>query len=151
MLLNLLEGKELPVYGDGLHVRDWLHVDDHAEALWSIVRGGRAGETYNVGGAGERTNLELIQLLAGSVAAETGKTTAELEALIRFVEDRPGHDRRYAIDSGKLREGLGWSPRYELPAGLAASVRWYLANSAWLARVRTGAYRAWMATNYEQR
>jgi len=151
MLLNLIEGKELPVYGDGLHVRDWLHVDDHAEALWLIVRAGQAGETYNVGGEGERTNLELIRLLMASVAAETGRPGVEFEQLVRFVKDRPGHDRRYAIDGSKLRSRLGWSPRRELVGGLADTVRWYLGNPGWLERVRSGAYREWLGTNYERR
>ncbi|HEV8549885.1 MAG TPA: dTDP-glucose 4,6-dehydratase [Polyangiaceae bacterium] len=151
MILNLAEGKPLPVYGDGLNVRDWLYVDDHAEAIWRIVRSGRAGETYNVGGEGERTNLEIIRLLIENVAAQTGKAKAELERQITFVKDRPGHDRRYAIDFGKVKSELGWSPAHDLARGLADTVRWYLDNSGWIERVRTGAYREWMATNYEQR
>jgi dTDP-glucose 4,6-dehydratase len=151
MILNLFEGKPLPVYGDGLNVRDWLYVDDHAEALWLIVCSGRQGETYNVGGEGERTNLEIIRLLIASVSGATGKRGDELERLITFVKDRPGHDRRYAIDFGKLRAELGWSPRHDLSSGLADTVRWYLGNSGWIERVRTGAYREWMATNYERR
>jgi dTDP-glucose 4,6-dehydratase len=149
--LNLAEGKPVPVYGDGLNVRDWLHVDDHVEAVWTILRRGRAGETYNVGGEGERTNLELIRLLRAHVARETGKSESELERLVTFVKDRPGHDRRYALDSGKLRTELGWTPRHELASGLADTVRWYLAHPAWLEHVRTGAYRAWLETNYASR
>ena len=151
MVLNLCEGKALPVYGDGLNVRDWLYVDDHAEAIWSIVRGGKSGETYNVGGEGERTNLEIIRLLIEIVAEQTGKDPAELEKLITFVKDRPGHDRRYAIDFSKLERELGWSPKHDLAAGLRETVRFYLTNSGWLERVRTGAYREWLATNYERR
>jgi dTDP-glucose 4,6-dehydratase len=151
MILNLVENKPLPVYGDGLNVRDWLYVDDHAEALWTILRRGRAGETYNVGGEGERTNLDIIRLLISHVARETGRAPAELERLITFVKDRPGHDRRYAIDFEKLRAELGWTPRHDLDHGLAETVRWYLTNSAWLKRVRTGAYREWMQQNYEKR
>lgn len=151
MVLNLAEGKPLPVYGDGLNVRDWLYVDDHAEAIWSIVTRGKSGETYNVGGEGERTNLEIIKLLIDNVAAETGKTSAALESLITFVKDRPGHDRRYAIDFGKVKGELGWTPKHDLAAGLRDTVRWYLSNSGWIERVRTGAYREWMATNYAAR
>jgi dTDP-glucose 4,6-dehydratase len=151
MILNLVEQKPLPVYGDGLNVRDWLYVDDHAEALWTIVRRGRAGETYNVGGEGERTNLDIIRLLIGHVARETGRAPAELERLITFVKDRPGHDRRYAIDFSKVHGELGWIPRHDLDRGLAETVRWYLTNSDWLQRVRTGAYRDWMQQNYEKR
>jgi len=151
MVLNLCEGKALPVYGDGLNVRDWLYVDDHAEAIWSIVRTGRSGEAYNVGGEGERTNLEIIRLLIENVAEQTGKDRADLEQLITFVKDRPGHDRRYAIDFSKLERELGWSPKHDLAAGLRDTVRFYLTNPGWLEGVRTGAYREWLATNYERR
>lgn len=151
MILNLLAGKSLPVYGDGLNVRDWLYVDDHAEAIWSIVRSGRAGETYNVGGEGERTNLEIIGLLMASVATQAGKSLADLEQLVTFVTDRPGHDRRYAIDFSKIKSELGWEPRHDLARGLADTVSWYLSNGDWIERVRTGAYRAWLETNYGTR
>lgn len=151
MILNLLAGKSLPVYGDGLNVRDWLYVDDHAEAIWSIVRSGRAGETYNVGGEGERTNLEIIGLLMASVATQAGKSLADLEQLVTFVTDRPGHDRRYAIDFSKIKSELGWEPRHDLARGLADTVSWYLSNGEWIERVRTGAYRAWLETNYGTR
>jgi dTDP-glucose 4,6-dehydratase len=151
MILNLVEGKALPVYGDGMNVRDWLYVDDHAEAIHAILRFGRAGETYNVGGDGEKTNLEIIQLLMGEVAECTGKSKADLERLITFVKDRPGHDRRYAIDFAKIQNELGWRPRHDLKAGLASTTRWYLDNGTWIDHVRTGAYREWMNTNYDRR
>jgi dTDP-glucose 4,6-dehydratase len=151
MILNLLAGKPLPVYGDGLNVRDWLYVDDHAEAIWSIVRSGRAGETYNVGGEGERTNLEIIRLLIAGVATQAGKSVADLENLVTFVKDRPGHDRRYAIDFSKIKAELGWEPRHDLARGLADTVSWYLSNAEWIEHVRTGAYRAWLETNYGAR
>jgi dTDP-glucose 4,6-dehydratase len=151
VILNLFEGRPLPVYGDGLNVRDWLHVDDHAEAIWAILRRGRAGETYNVGGEAERTNLDIVELLIEHVARETGKPRAALERLITFVEDRPGHDRRYAIDCSKIERELSFKPRHDLERGLADTVRWYLGNPAWLERVRTGAYREGMTQNYERR
>jgi dTDP-glucose 4,6-dehydratase len=151
MILNLFENKPLPVYGDGKNVRDWLYVDDHAEALWTILCRGRTGETYNVGGEGERTNLEIIALLIEAVASVTDKSVGELEKLITFVKDRPGHDRRYAIDFSKIERELGWSPRHDLAAGLADTVRWYLQNPGWTERVRTGAYREWLQTNYAKR
>jgi dTDP-glucose 4,6-dehydratase len=151
MIMNLVEDKPLPIYGDGLNVRDWLYVDDHAEAVWRIVRSGRAGETYNVGGEGERTNLEIVRLLIERVAAETGKSRAALESLITFVRDRPGHDRRYAIDFTKLKSELGWLPRRNLASGLAETVRFYFAHRDWIERVRAGAYRDWLRENYEQR
>jgi dTDP-glucose 4,6-dehydratase len=151
MILNLVEGKPLPIYGDGLYVRDWLYVDDHVEAIWAIVRRGRRGETYNVGGEGERTNLEIVAELIDCVASETGKSKAELEALKTFVKDRPGHDRRYAIDCSKLRSELGWTPKHDLESGLRATVRWFLDNRAWVESVRTGAYRDWIEQNYGNR
>jgi dTDP-glucose 4,6-dehydratase len=151
MILNLCEGKPLPIYGDGLYVRDWLYVDDHVEAIWAIVCRGRSGETYNVGGEGERTNLEIVKMLIDSVASETGKSVAELEALKTFVKDRPGHDRRYAIDFSKIKSELGWTPKHDLESGLKATVAWFLANRAWVEGVRTGAYRDWIEKNYENR
>jgi dTDP-glucose 4,6-dehydratase len=151
MILNLVEGKPLPIYGDGLYVRDWLYVDDHVEAIWAIVTSGRAGETYNVGGEGERTNLEIVKMLIDCVAAETGKSVDELEKQKTFVKDRPGHDRRYAIDFSKIKSELGWQPKHDLKAGLRATVRWFLANREWVERVRSGAYREWIAQNYDNR
>jgi dTDP-glucose 4,6-dehydratase len=151
MILNLFEGKELPVYGDGLNVRDWLFVDDHAEALWVILTRGKVGQTYNVGGNNEWTNIAIVKRLIELVAEARGKSTAELEALIRYVKDRPGHDRRYAIDSSKLQNELGWGPRHDLDSGLRATVRWYADNGAWVAGVRSGAYREWIDANYAAR
>jgi dTDP-glucose 4,6-dehydratase len=151
MILNLFEGKELPVYGDGLNVRDWLFVDDHAEALWLVLTRGQSGQTYNVGGNNEWTNLAIVRRLIELVAELEGKPKAELEALIRFVKDRPGHDRRYAIDSSKLQRELGWSPRHDLDTGLSETVRWYARNAAWVAGVRSGAYRDWIEANYGSR
>jgi dTDP-glucose 4,6-dehydratase len=151
MILNLFEGKELPVYGDGLNVRDWLFVDDHAEALWVILTRGKLGQTYNVGGNNEWTNIAIVKRLIELVAEAKGKPRTELEAQIRYVKDRPGHDRRYAIDSSKLKNELGWGPRYDLDSGLRATVRWYAENSAWVSGVRSGAYREWIDANYAAR
>jgi dTDP-glucose 4,6-dehydratase len=151
MILNMFEGKELPVYGDGLNVRDWLFVDDHAEALWLILTRGRVGQTYNVGGNNEWTNIAIVNKLIELVAAAKGTPVAELQRSIRFVKDRPGHDRRYAIDSSKLQDELGWRPRHDLDRGLEATVRWYAENAAWVAGVRSGAYREWIDANYVAR
>lgn len=151
MILNLFEGKELPVYGDGLNVRDWLFVDDHAEALWVILTRGKVGQTYNVGGNNEWTNIAIVKRLIELVAEAKGKPRAELEALIRYVKDRPGHDRRYAIDSTKLQSELGWSPAHDLDSGLRTTVRWYAENGAWVTGVRSGAYREWIDANYAAR
>ena len=151
MVLNMLEGKPLPVYGDGMNVRDWLYVDDHAEAIWLILKRGKAGETYNVGGRAEWANLPLLKKLIGIVADETGRERQKLEELITFVKDRPGHDRRYAVDSSKIERELGFEQRHDLESGLVETVRWYLKNDAWVQRVRSGAYREWLEANYASR
>ncbi len=151
MILNLFEGKELPVYGDGLNVRDWLFVDDHAEALWVILTRGRSGQTYNVGGNNEWTNIAIVKRLIELVAELRGIQVAELSRLIRFVKDRPGHDRRYAIDSSKLQRELGWAPKHDLDGGLRETVRWYADNGAWVSAVRSGSYREWLEANYTAR
>ena len=151
MIANCLEGKPLPVYGDGQNVRDWLYVDDHAEAVWLVVTRAAAGTSWNVGGRNEKKNLDLLHELIGVVARLTKQDPAELTRLITFVRDRPGHDRRYAIDCGKIERLLGWTPRHDFGAGLEATVRWTLEHRDWIDRVRSGAYRAWMDTNYGKR
>jgi dTDP-glucose 4,6-dehydratase len=151
MITNCLEGKPLPVYGDGQNVRDWLYVDDHAEALWLILRKGAPGTTWNVGGKNEQKNLDVLHTLIASVARLANKDQAQLEKLITFVKDRPGHDRRYAIDCTKIERLLGWTPRHDFAQGLEDTVRWYLDNGAWVERVKSGAYRAWMDQNYGAR
>ena len=148
MILNMLEGKTLPVYGQGTNVRDWLYVEDHCAAIWAIVSGGEPGETYNIGGETEMRNLDLVKLLCRLVAEETDTDAARYEALIRFVADRPGHDQRYAIDCSKMKEALGWAPSQSFETGLRRTVRWYLDNKAWVDSVRTGDYRKWIEKNY---
>jgi dTDP-glucose 4,6-dehydratase len=148
VILNLLERKALPIYGDGSNVRDWLHVDDHVDAIRTILLKGKIGQTYNIGGNSERTNLQLIDKLIEIVADETGCTSSELASLKTFVKDRPGHDQRYAIDAQKIRQELGFSPRYEVNEGLRETVRWYLKNGPWITRVRSGEYRSWIEKNY---
>jgi len=147
MILNAAEGRPLPVYGTGENVRDWLFVDDHAEAIWRVASEGRIGETYNVGGDNERTNLEVVTMIADAVAAATGRGKSE----ITFVADRPGHDHRYAIDFTKLMAELGWRPKETFETGLAKTVAWYLSNPAWVESIRTGAYRDWIDQNYGSR
>ena len=151
MILNMLEGKPLPVYGDGKNIRDWLYVVDHNAAVWTIMTRGTIGETYNIGGENEWENIRLLHRLIEIVAEETGKSVQELEGLITYVKDRPGHDRRYAIDCSKLKNELGWKQSVSFDEGLRHTVRWYLDNPEWIASVRSGAYRAWIATNYENR
>ncbi len=151
MISNMLEGQPLPVYGDGLNVRDWLHVEDHVEAVWAIAQRGELGRTYNIGGNCELTNLQLIDRLLDAVAMVSGKALDDLRQLIRFVPDRPGHDRRYAIDSSFLERELHWTPKRNIEEGLLDTVRWYVGNGEWVSRVRSGAYRAWLEQNYGAR
>lgn len=132
MILNALEGRPLPVYGDGQNVRDWLHVSDHCAALWQILGRGRCGEAYNIGGANECSNLDLVRQLCALLDAKSPRADgASYARQITFVPDRPGHDRRYAIDSSKLRRELGWQPQVSLAEGLASTIDWYLTNRAW--------------------
>ncbi len=151
MILNAAEGKPLPVYGTGANVRDWLYVDDHCRAIWEVARRGRIGETYNVGGNCEMANLQVVREICRLVAAAMGKTAGEVESLIQFVKDRPGHDWRYAIDCSKLMRDLGWRPEESFESGLKKTVEWYLGNREWVQRVRSGEYRKWMEMNYGKR
>jgi len=140
MIANAGEDQALPVYGDGLNVRDWLYVEDHCEALLAVLERGRAGEVYNIGGNNEYPNLAIVRLILS--------TLQKSETLIRYVKDRPGHDRRYAIDAGKIRRELGWEPRFRFEQALPRTIQWYQANSLWLQRVRSGAYRDYYARQY---
>ncbi len=144
MILNALEGRPLPVYGDGAQVRDWLYVEDHARALVLVATRGEVGETYNIGGHNEKTNLEVVRgicALLEEMAPERKRGVARYEELIEFVRDRPGHDRRYAIDASKIARELGWRPEESFESGLRKTVRWYLDNEWWWKRVQDGSYR----------
>jgi dTDP-glucose 4,6-dehydratase len=151
MIANALERRPLPVYGQGANVRDWLYVNDHCQAIWTVIEKGRVGETYNIGGNNEVKNLDLVKTLCRIVAKETDCSEQELLDLVTFVKDRPGHDLRYAIDASKLRAECGWVPQETLDTGLRKTVRWYLDHRDWLDEVRSGAYRDWMKQNYETR
>ena len=149
MLLNALEARPLPIYGDGLNVRDWLHVEDHCAGILRVLAAGVPGEKYNIGGGNERTNLAIIDRLcevleqlrpAASNAALAERGLASYEALKTFVPDRPGHDRRYAIDATKIRRDLGWAPRHDFESGLLATARWYLENREWCEQIQAGRY-----------
>ncbi|MBK6982642.1 MAG: dTDP-glucose 4,6-dehydratase [Betaproteobacteria bacterium] len=150
MIANALEAKPLPVYGDGRQVRDWLYVGDHCEAIRLVLEKGRPGEVYNVGGNAEKPNLDVVHALCDSLDALRPREGGH-RGLIARVADRPGHDRRYAIDAGKMRSELGWSPRESFESGLARTVRWYLDNADWVAQVRSGEYRNWIEKNYGKR
>jgi len=150
MIANALEGKPLPVYGDGRQVRDWLYVGDHCEAIRMVLARGRPGEVYNIGGGAERRNIEVVHALCDALQALRAREGG-YRGLIAHVADRPGHDRRYAIDARKIRAELGWSPRESFESGIERTVRWYLDNAAWVAQVRSGEYRRWIETNYGKR
>ncbi len=151
MILNADDRQPLPVYGQGTNIRDWLHVDDHADALWCILQRGSAGHTYNIGSSNEWTNIALVNRILELVADLRGVDPEELRALIRMVSDRPGHDLRYAIDWTALREQLRWKPSVDFARGLRETVDWYLTHPEWIDRVRSGAYREWIEENYDKR
>jgi len=143
MIINALHDKELPIYGDGLNVRDWLHVEDHCQAIDLVLHKGRDGEVYNVGGNNERTNIEIVK----TILAQLGKP----ESLMKFVKDRPGHDRRYAIDATKLRTELGWEPKYTFETGIKQTIDWYLNNQEWWQNIISGEYQEYFKSQYGDR
>lgn len=143
MIINALNDKELPVYGDGLNIRDWLYVEDHCQAIDLVLHKGRDGEVYNVGGNNERTNIDIVK----TILAQLGKP----ESLIKFVKDRPGHDRRYAIDATKLREELGWQPKHTFETGIKETIQWYLDNRQWWENIISGEYQDYFKSQYGDR
>jgi dTDP-glucose 4,6-dehydratase len=140
MIANAQEEKELPVYGDGMNVRDWLYVQDHCEALQRVLEAGTPGEVYNIGGNNEHPNLFIVRTILRALRRP--------DSLIRFVKDRPGHDRRYAIDASKIQRELGWRPRFDFATALPLTIAWYRAHPLWLQRVRSGAYREYYRRQY---
>ncbi|MEH7414510.1 dTDP-glucose 4,6-dehydratase [Neobacillus drentensis] len=143
MIINALHDKELPIYGDGLNIRDWLHVEDHCQAIDLVLHKGRNGEVYNVGGNNERTNIEIVKTIL--------KHLNKPESLMKFVTDRPGHDRRYAIDAAKLRTELGWSPKYNFDTGIEQTINWYLNNQEWWENIISGDYQDYVKKQYGDR
>jgi dTDP-glucose 4,6-dehydratase len=150
MIGNALAGKPLPIYGDGQNIRDWLYVGDHCAAIRRVLEAGRVGETYNIGGRQEKTNIEIVETLC-ALLDRLRPSAQPYRSLMNFVADRPGHDRRYAIDARKIEREFGWTPRETFASGIEKTVRWYLDNAAWVEHVTSGAYRAWIATNYAAR
>ena len=150
MIVNAVQGKPLPVYGDGLNVRDWLYVGNHCEAVRLVLQRGRLGETYNIGGNAEKANLEVVQSIC-AILDELRPDHVPHAKLISFVKDRPGHDRRYAMDSRKIASELGWKPRERFDTGLRKTVKWYLDNMRWIEDVTSGEYRRWIQMNYAHR
>jgi len=152
VILKALDGESLPVYGDGQNVRDWLYVADHCEGIRMVLAHGRCGETYNIGGSNERRNLDVVTAICDILdQLKPDAVIGQRRKLITFVKDRPGHDRRYAIDATKIRRDLGWTPRTAFEAGIRETVEWYLANMDWVRDVRSGAYHEWLELNYKAR
>ena len=149
IILNALEGKSLPVYGDGRNVRDWLYVRDHCIAIWIIMKNGKKGETYNVGGDSEIENIKLVEMICDILDEEDKLSDGRSRRdLITFVKDRPGHDLRYAIDFSKLNKELNWSPETSLETGIRYTIQWYMDNRKWIERVKSGEYQTWIKTHY---
>lgn len=150
IIINALEKKPLPVYGKGDQIRDWLYVEDHARALYQVVTEAEVGSTYNIGGHNEKKNLEVVETVC-ALLDELQPTEGRYADLITYVNDRPGHDRRYAIDSSKIQRDLGWKPQETFESGLRKTVQWYLTNNEWINNVKSGAYQSWIEQNYEKR
>ena len=150
IILNAVNGKPLPIYGKGDNIRDWLYVDDHARALRLVLEKGRQGETYNIGGWNEKTNLEVVHAVC-AILDELRPQGAPYASLITYVQDRPGHDRRYAIDASKIANELGWKPLESFETGLRKTVEWYLTNTDWVNGVVSGEYQNWIQQNYGDR
>jgi len=148
MILNARDGKPLPVYGDGQNVRDWLYVEDHCTAIAAVLANGRVGETYNIGGWNEKRNLEIVHTICDLVDEMAGRGKSSRRELVTFVRDRPGHDRRYAMDARKIERELGWKPAETFETGIRKTVRWYLENEIWVKDVTSGSYRQWVETHY---
>jgi dTDP-glucose 4,6-dehydratase len=152
VILNALDGKPLPVYGDGLNIRDWLYVRDHCEAICQVLEKGRLGEVYNVGGINEIKNIDVVTTICRKLDELRPRADGKpYESQITYVTDRPGHDRRYAIDPTKIQAHIGWSPAETFESGINKTVSWYLENTEWISTVRSGAYRDWISTNYSGR
>ncbi len=151
MIVNALAGKPLPVYGDGMQVRDWLYVRDHCSAIRAVLASGRVGETYNVGGWNEKPNIDIVKTVCALLDELRPNPAGSYSRLVTYVKDRPGHDRRYAIDARKIERELGWRPAETFDSGIRKTVQWYLDHAAWVADVQSGSYREWMSKNYVAR
>ena len=158
IILNALEGKPLPIYGDGKNVRDWLYVEDHCSAIWRIIEKGKIGETYNIGGNSEKKNIDIVKKICAILdvkrpvknnSAFKGGKLKKYSDLITFVKDRLGHDRRYAINSSKIQKELGWKPKHSFEGGLTSTINWYLENTKWVKKIKTASYAGWLKKNYK--
>lgn len=151
MISNIREGKPLPVYGKGDNIRDWIYVEDHNRAVWLIVNKGRTGQKYNIGGENEWQNIKLLHKVIELSAEKLGKPASEIEKTITYVKDRPGHDKRYAIDCTKIKTEFGWQRKMTFEEGLNATVDWYLKNTEWVNHILSGEYTKWIDANYKSR
>ena len=151
MINNMSEEKALPVYGKGLNVRDWLYVEDHCNAIWSIINNGKRGETYNIGGENEIRNIDIVNILCEKMAEIKGKEQDYFKKLITFVKDRPGHDWRYAINMDKIKNVLDFKVSVNFEEGITKTIRWYLNNKDWIESIKSGEYRKWINKNYGER
>ncbi len=150
MIAHALQGKPLPIYGDGKNIRDWLYVEDHCRAIMTVLEKGRIGETYNVGGLNEKTNLEIVEIICHQLD-QLKPTSTPYSSLITFVKDRPGHDRRYAINANKIMHELQWRPRESFETGIEKTINWYLEHEDWVKNILSGQYRQWLEQNYQDR
>lgn len=148
---NALNGKDLPIYGDGSNVRDWLYVEDHCSAIREVLKAGRIGETYNIGGWNEKSNLEVVHTLCDILDKEQPKASGSYRDQITYVQDRPGHDQRYAIDATKIEREMGWKPAETFETGIQKTVQWYLAHQSWVENITSGEYKNWIGKNYKAR
>jgi dTDP-glucose 4,6-dehydratase len=151
MIINILKEKPLPIYGNGKNIRDWLYVEDHCSAIWQILNKGKTGETYNIGGENEWENIKLVNFLCEKIGQLQGKGKDYYKKLITFVKDRPGHDRRYAVNCDKIKQELGWRQRFDFEEGLDINIKWYMNNQSWVNRIRSGEYKIWLEKNYRLR
>jgi dTDP-glucose 4,6-dehydratase len=151
MINNIIEEKPLPVYGDGKNVRDWVYVEDHNRAVWDILQKGKSGERYNIGGDTEVENITLLETLIDITTKKTGMSAEKVRKTITYVKDRPGHDRRYAIDCSKIKRELNWTQKTSFTDGLSKTVDWYLSHKDWITSIKSGAYKEWLQKNYSAR
>jgi len=151
MICNMSENKSLPIYGNGKNVRDWLFVEDHCSGIWKIITRGKGGETYNIGGEKELTNIELVNILCEKMALLKNEKKDYYKKLIRYVKDRPGHDKRYAIDCSKIKNELNWKQTVDFEEGIEKTIKWYLENPEWIDNIRSGEYQNWINKNYSER
>jgi dTDP-glucose 4,6-dehydratase len=151
MIINALDGKQLPIYGDGQNIRDWLYVEDHCEAIYQVLQHGKVGQTYNIGGNNELANITVVEQICQILDNLVPKSNFRYSSLITYIKDRPGHDRRYAVDCSKIKHDLAWEPKENFTTGLTKTIKWYLNHTTWVEQIQSGTYQNWIRQNYEDR